>query len=962
MLLDIWSQPTGYNLGAINERSDVSIPLPLKAGSWSTTAFMVISGLLPPGLRINNNSISGYAFSVPHVTSYEFVIRATNNNGFADITLSLTVNGPAIPQWLTLPGALPVNPNGLYYVLDNTPVAFQLEASDSDTVAGIVLHYRLKSGYGELPDGLVLSDTGLIHGIVAPIPSLEPVKIYGFDTDNWDATPYDYGNGYTSAFDDYGYDNTIYDYSNTGVVPKKLNRNYQFTVSVSDGIVSIDRTFIIYVVTDEFLRSDNTFMQVGDGAFTADGTYLRAPYWLTDSNLGVKRANNYTMYLIKTLDPNPSIGPVVYNLEPFNLDNSLSRLPSGLDIDEINCVLFGFSPYQPPVTLSYTFTLSATKYDTGKINVVEVVVITHGVAHRGQTSLQVYPLTSSDVSLLLNQSITINDVFYTVTEYAYSPGSPYGILIISAPLLTELPDKTKLPRYFYIPTDVGTTVTMSTQGNNAQGSNTLIVNPVSTYELDLIVDRVLTIDNKPYKILDYTVYPTNTELLITPPLATAVGNNTSLSLTFRTDTVTSYSTFTLSLIGEIDSDLHWITASNLGTLPVGYSSLLSIVATSTVSNVPLTYTKVSGTLPTGIYLDKSGLIIGKALQYGIGGLLYIDGGYTTFDGGNTTFDRSHSFEVSVSDGYSTITKSFILTVGDPDLVSYTNITIKPYQPIELRQKFAEFINDVSIFEEDKIFRLPDPAFGIQPNLDMLFYAGIEKGPASSYIDALRNDRIAIKYSNLVGSLFDNQVYIGSKSGASGRLMDNDMFNEIVYFKMLTPHSFLPDELLTSNTNSIKSVTIWKESNRFRYSLGTPKLAVARNQGSDSIIYEVVYVDVFDRYELSTTSVDSSVKSKNGLKYLPNSTTNLRNYFAQLDLITENAFLPLWMQTPQSHTSPATGFIKAIPLCYCLPGQGSYILSNITHSGFDFSLIDYDIDRYVIDSVTDYDTPLYLKLV
>ena len=52
--------------------------------------------------------------------------------------------------------------------------------------------------------------------------------------------------------------------------------------------------------------------------------------------------------------------------------------------------------------------------------------------------------------------------------------------------------------------------------------------------------------------------------------------------------------------------------------------------------------------------------------------------------------------------------------------------------------------------------------------------------------------------------------------------------------------------------------------------------------------------------------------------------------------------------PDSYTE--LNFVPAVPLCYCLPGLGKEILLNIKNSGFDFKLLDYTIDRYIIDAV------------
>jgi hypothetical protein len=50
---------------------------------------------------------------------------------------------------------------------------------------------------------------------------------------------------------------------------------------------------------------------------------------------------------------------------------------------------------------------------------------------------------------------------------------------------------------------------------------------------------------------------------------------------------------------------------------------------------------------------------------------------------------------------------------------------------------------------------------------------------------------------------------------------------------------------------------------------------------------------------------------------------------------------------------------AIPLCYCKPGAADDILLNIKNSSFDFKLLDYTIDRYIIDSVEGYYEDKYL---
>jgi hypothetical protein len=70
-------------------------------------------------------------------------------------------------------------------------------------------------------------------------------------------------------------------------------------------------------------------------------------------------------------------------------------------------------------------------------------------------------------------------------------------------------------------------------------------------------------------------------------------------------------------------------------------------------------------------------------------------------------------------------------------------------------------------------------------------------------------------------------------------------------------------------------------------------------------------------------------------------------------------MPLWMRSIQEGQVQELGFVKAIPLCYCKSGRADDILLNIKNSDFDFSQIDYVIDRYIIDSVTGYGDDKYI---
>ena len=166
-------------------------------------------------------------------------------------------------------------------------------AIDADLPAGDVLEYFIADGDGTLPPGIQLTTDGRLAGVVEPILALDKFANSGrYDTNVYGTFPFDFGIRSANGFDSFFYDMRIYDDRIPTKSPRKLNRYYEFTVSVSDGDTIAKRDFKIYLVGDDYLRADNTIMQVANGLFTADNTYISTPIWLTPANLGFRRATS----------------------------------------------------------------------------------------------------------------------------------------------------------------------------------------------------------------------------------------------------------------------------------------------------------------------------------------------------------------------------------------------------------------------------------------------------------------------------------------------------------------------------------------------------------------------------------------------------------------------------------------------------------------------------------------------
>ena len=296
----IWTLKTGSNLGIFAENATIRFALPVNTVSNTISTVKVISGSLPGGLRIEGLYVVGTPFEVERLTESKFVLRATDSSGaIEDRTYTILIDGADEPEWITKEGLIAVDPNSKFFVLDNTVLDFQLQAIDPDLPAGDTLEYFIADDDGELPPGTRLTTDGRIVGLVEPVLALDKRAGSGhYDANVYGTFPFDFGERSANGYDSFFYDTRIYDDRIPTRQPRKLNRYYEFIVSVSDGDTIKKRKFQIYLVGDDFLRADNTKMQIANGLFSADNTYLRTPLWLTPANLGFRRANNFLTFFV----------------------------------------------------------------------------------------------------------------------------------------------------------------------------------------------------------------------------------------------------------------------------------------------------------------------------------------------------------------------------------------------------------------------------------------------------------------------------------------------------------------------------------------------------------------------------------------------------------------------------------------------------------------------------------------
>jgi hypothetical protein len=355
--------------------------------------------------------------------------------------------------------------------------------------------------------------------------------------------------------------------------------------------------------------------------------------------------------------------------------------------------------------------------------------------------------------------------------------------------------------------------------------------------------------------------------------------------------------FTLTVLGDLNNRIDWVTPADLGAITTGKVSDLFIYATSALGKT-LFYELTAGSyqrLPQGLSLTLGGLISGRVSFQ----VFSLDQGTTTLDGEATTFDFTYTFTVTARDLANTISanRTFTLTIRQFDKIPYENLYLKALPSADQRASFQTLVNDTTIFPLEKIYRHEDPWFGLAGDIKTLFLAGLSPSALAKYTQVASTNH------------FTKRLTFGDVKTA--RALDSN-FNvkyEVIYI-----------DVQDANTNSF-------------------------GQGP---------ADTLDLIN----ALDNPYYDADGNAYTtayPNSVVNMGNVMVGGISYQDKGVLPDWMTSRQAN-GRQLGFVRAVVLAYLKPGESDLVAYRLRQRNFNFNSIDFTVDRYQLDNVysTNYD--------
>jgi hypothetical protein len=350
--------------------------------------------------------------------------------------------------------------------------------------------------------------------------------------------------------------------------------------------------------------------------------------------------------------------------------------------------------------------------------------------------------------------------------------------------------------------------------------------------------------------------------------------------------------YSLSIVGPINSQIIWLTDSDLGSIVNGSTSTLFVKAVN-AGGLELQYRLLSGSdssLPQGLELLSNGDIAGRVSF----NTFALDLGTTTFDvtreNGQdpTTFDLTYSFVVNAYslNGVVNVSKTFTITVIREYNEPYENLYIQCMPPLDDRALIESLVQNSDIFQPDLIYRPADPNFGVAKKVIYTHAYGLKSSTIDDY------------YSALLENHYWKNLILGSIKTAQARDSRGNVIYEVVYSQIV-------DDLVNNQGESVSKQV--------------------------ELPYPIDYAD--NLFDVTTV--------------YPNSLVNMRDQV--IDVVGQiSNILPLWMTSKQAN-GQILGFTPAWVIAYVKPGQAERVAYYIqTQFGENLNLIDYEVDRYELD--------------
>jgi hypothetical protein len=730
-------------------------------------------------------------------------------------------------------------------------------------------------------------------------------------------------------------------------------------------------------------------------------------------NLGSVRANREQILTVYDYDPYPVDGPTIFNWTTLTVNPDIrivadsrigaSNLPTQ-NVQGQNSIYFKDAEIIPVKGMQIRLSEYISGSDPITYTVTGVIKFndTNGVLNINQP---------------LSQSIPDNSIFYVGTpsrrpvgleldpidgniygKLAYQPAysDSYRFTIQSVKINQQTADTTLFEaigsnnarivgKKYFEGLTVSTTATMTTVvvDNLISEAKAQLPDPLNYTGSTGDIELVGISDNVIYDDLLAVMGGTTYAFVFTD-----TGNNPRWE--YVGETAVSSQIYILTVLGQVVSSIQWISTSSLGSIRSGEISELAVKAVNTNTNYSISYELISGQLPDGLYLSTDGAIQGKITNTG---QTYFDFGTTT-----ATFVGSISQNILTVD---TVTNGTIVphqyitsTATNPGLVADTfiisgsdNRWVVSNHTISTTYDITSTSTGTVVIGTGTEIVIVTTTTSITTSSITLSTASFNATTLSPYaydeeiltIDAgsttvNQNYYFTIRASDAYRlSAVEQEFYItvntdslteytrmyvkpflsrDKRNSYRDFVTDAVIFDPVLIYRPFDPEFGIQTQIKMLLETGIEKVDldIYAEAMteyfyKKRFYFGEVKSILAQDRDGNDV-YEIIYVDIIDDQMINENQVGVSVGNMQG---------QLESIVIDGDtILVDERLQPKYMTTLDVDTGIPLGFIKAVPICYTIPGGALKILSRINNAintgQFNFNQYNFDTDRIVVETV------------
>lgn len=363
------------------------------------------------------------------------------------------------------------------------------------------------------------------------------------------------------------------------------------------------------------------------------------------------------------------------------------------------------------------------------------------------------------------------------------------------------------------------------------------------------------------------------------------------------DLSTTFFNFTFRVTNGLDGLVRWLTDSDLGTIFNGTISNKSVEA---LAEVPLSYRITSGNLPPNLTLLDNGEITGVVAFQPTNAFLN--------PGTETTFTFTIEAFSTLYSGVIALSKTFTIKVIQEFNQPTDTLYIKCTPSFTDRLYISSLLTDTTLIPDDYLYRPNDIYFGKATNVIYEHAYGIFSSDIDEYIDSVTKNH------------YWRNITLGEISTAVARNEKGEIIYEVVYSNVI-------DNLINPSGKSVSKEIFWPRL--IDLNLG-PWYTSITNIYTSYEYNDITYLQVQLFQPISTQNLQW-ILSQQGLPSFytsltpgyarllyPNSLPNMRQQVADvLGQEFDFRLLPAWMTSQQLNGS-TLGYTPAWVICFCKP--------------------------------------------